>query len=316
MQPLHSSLGTSFRHPGFRRFCLFLLVTLNLVLCLHQRWVWTCLVWFTISTGSADTNLQLRFGTSLRTRHSCSVDTGLPLDGVWTLLGLVIIFVLENLTLVCVLWICLPPSPAGLCEFGLLQNEHGDLWMVEIWTVSLNVSRVLQIDSYSLCLEAFVSSPVCLFVSCLLLWLVCKCQQAGRESARATWPVTLVTHDESPQPNVSQGSRKAATMAADRDEPEKRWRVATNQRRRPQCPRARHVTPRSQFTELCSRGVTNSMSLRCWSEIRWKTRQSRAEALTTSPVTELAKLSILLSETGFPPSGKPSPRQALCVTVA
>lgn len=120
----------------------------------------------------------------MKTRHSCSVDTGLPLDGFWTLLGLVIIFVLENLTLVCVLWICLPPSAAGLCEFGLMQNEHGDLWMVEIWTVSLNVSRVLQIDS--LCLEAFVSSPVCLFVSCLLLWLVCKCQQAGRESACAT----------------------------------------------------------------------------------------------------------------------------------
>lgn len=31
-----------------------------------------------------------------------------------------------------VLWICLPPSAAGLCEFGLLQNERGDLWMVEL----------------------------------------------------------------------------------------------------------------------------------------------------------------------------------------
>lgn len=88
-------------------------------------------------------------------------------------------------------------------------------------------------------------------------------------------------------------------MAADRDEPEKRWRAATNQRHRPQCPRA---TLCSQFTELCSRGVTDSLSLGCWSEIRLKARQSRAEALTTSPLTELAKarLLILWSETGFP----------------
>lgn len=66
-----------------------------------------------------------------------------------------------------------PPSAAGLCEFGLLQNEHGDLWMVEIWTVSLNVSRVLQIDSYSLCLEAFFPPPsASLFHVCCCGWFV------------------------------------------------------------------------------------------------------------------------------------------------
>lgn len=118
------------------------------------------------------------------------------MDGFWTLLGLVIVFVLENLTLVCVLWICLPPSAAGLCEFGLLQNERGDVWMVEIWTVSLNVSRVLQIDSYSLCLEAFVSSPsASLFHVRCCGWFVNVSRLAERVLESFTHTHVRVQHD-------------------------------------------------------------------------------------------------------------------------